>query len=257
MYVTYMISFAFLGFASGYGFSTPCGQLDSHIFEALAVLGKTPAQLRYPNSLPYPNLPAGEDQIPGIEHVVWLMMENHSWDHVYGLLNRTGQDGLPLDSCGRPKTLVPQRYANGSVQQLYEMPNTCDGPSNNPSQNWQSSHQQYNNGSMDGWAIGGEQDKPLAMGYLTNKHLPFLHSIGEIFAINDRFFASCLGQTWPNRMYALGASSRGIIATGQTDVLNVTYPNGIIMNTLDKYNISWASYKSVKPLLFVPTCTKI
>jgi len=35
--------------------------------------------LRQPGSLPHPKLPAGTDTIPQIEHVVVLMMENHSW----------------------------------------------------------------------------------------------------------------------------------------------------------------------------------
>lgn len=243
MYIKPVTFFAFLGVASGYGFNTECGPMDSHMFEALGALGKTPVQLRFPKSIPYPHLPAGKDQIPEIKHVLWLMMENHSWDHIYGLLNRTGNDGFPLDNHGKPNTLVPQRYSNGSTQLLYEMPSSCAGASNGPSQNWQSSHQQLNNGSMDGWAIGGEQDKPVAMGYLTRKHLPFLHSLGETFAINDRFFASCLGQTWPNRMYALGASSRGIIATGQSDDLSkVMYPNGLIFDTLDMHDVSWTNY---------------
>jgi phospholipase C len=34
--------------------------------------------LRKPGSLPYPTLPAGTDTIPQIEHIVVLMMENHS-----------------------------------------------------------------------------------------------------------------------------------------------------------------------------------
>lgn len=236
---------ALAGVAWGLEYETECGPMDGHMFAALGALGKTPAQLRFPGSIPYPDKPAGVDSIPGIEHIVWLMMENHSWDNIFGLLNRTGQDGYPLDSStGEPITLVPQKYNNGSVQLLYEMPNSCGGVNNTPSQNWQSSHQQYNNGSMDGFAVGGEQDKPQSFGYFTPRHLPFMHSLGETFALNDRFFCSCLGQTWPNRMYALGASSRGVIATGQDDaVAAATWPNGIIFNTLDALNISWISYR--------------
>ncbi|KIV87492.1 hypothetical protein PV11_03034 [Exophiala sideris] len=232
--------------AWGYEYETVCGPMDNHMFAALGALGKTPVQLRFPGSIPYPDKPAGVDSIPGIEHIVWLMMENHSWDNIYGLLNRSGQDGFPLDSkTGEPITLVPQKYNNGSVQLLYEMPNSCGGVNNGPSQNWQSSHQQFNNGSMDGFAVGGEQDKPQSFGYFTPRHLPFMHSLGEQFALNDRFFCSLLGQTWPNRMYALGASSRGVIATGQTDaVAAATWPTGIIFNTLDAHNISWTAYSN-------------
>ncbi|KAJ6103497.1 hypothetical protein N7486_005924 [Penicillium sp. IBT 16267x] len=78
-------------------------------------------------------------------------MENHSWEHAFGLLKRRENDGFPLDDCGKPMTLMPQHYANGSTQLLCEMPITCAGATNGPSQNWQTSDQQYNNGSMNGW----------------------------------------------------------------------------------------------------------
>ena len=41
-------------------------------------------KLRPPNSLPHPNLPAGTDTLPHVEHVVILMMENHSFDDHFG-----------------------------------------------------------------------------------------------------------------------------------------------------------------------------
>ncbi len=54
--------------------------------------------LRKPNSRPYPHLPAGTDTIPQIEHIVVLMMENHSYDNRLGMLNRHGADGFRLAS---------------------------------------------------------------------------------------------------------------------------------------------------------------
>src|ERR1700722_8013726 len=53
-------------------------------------------RLRQPGSLPYPDLPAGTDTIPQIEHVVVLMMENHSYDNRLGMLFRRGADGFRL-----------------------------------------------------------------------------------------------------------------------------------------------------------------
>ena len=43
-------------------------------------------RLRQPGSLPYPQLPAGTDTIPRIQHIVVLMMENHSYDNKLGML---------------------------------------------------------------------------------------------------------------------------------------------------------------------------
>src|SRR6201995_3932480 len=58
---------------------------------------------RKPGSLPYPDLPSGTDTIPQVEHIVVLMMENHSYDNKLGLLCRRGADGFRVDSHGRPR----------------------------------------------------------------------------------------------------------------------------------------------------------
>ena len=73
--------------------------------------------LLQPGSRPYPHLPAGTDTLPQIEHIVVLMMENHSFDDHLGTLGRgdgltLGSDGKPVnynpDPAGRLRPLVPQ-----------------------------------------------------------------------------------------------------------------------------------------------------
>jgi phospholipase C len=215
-------------------------QLDAQQIAALRVLGKEPVDFRLPGSLPNPALPAGTDLLPGIEHIVMIMQENHSWDNIWGTLDRPDTDGLQLDVKTK-KPIVTQKYANGSIQHAYQMPETCQPTANGPTQNWLSSHEQYNNGSMDGFVIGGGI-KPIAMGYFVEEQLPFTHSIGKTFPIGDRFFCSVLGQTWPNRMYLIGATSMGVVNTGQVDDIGLIPPGGTIFNTLDKFNISWENY---------------
>src|SRR5262250_3188941 len=48
---------------------------------------ETASSSRQPGSRPYPDLPAGTDTIPKIEHIVVLMMENHSYDNKLGMLS--------------------------------------------------------------------------------------------------------------------------------------------------------------------------
>ncbi len=50
---------------------------------------------------PQPAMAIGTDCLPPIEHIVILMMENHSYDNYLGLLGDRG-DGLPLDEHGLP-----------------------------------------------------------------------------------------------------------------------------------------------------------
>ena len=61
--------------------------------------------LRLPNSLPHPHVPPGTDMLPDVEHVVILMMENHSFDDHFGRLGRG--DGLKVAADGSPLNYNP------------------------------------------------------------------------------------------------------------------------------------------------------
>src|SRR3954466_4883718 len=64
-------------------------------------------RIRKPGSQPFPKLREGEDTMPQVEHIVVLMMENHSFDNFFGMLprrfrSRRDVDGLPLNRKGHP-----------------------------------------------------------------------------------------------------------------------------------------------------------
>src|SRR5579859_4367862 len=107
----------------------------------------TTANLRPPDSLPDPRLPAGTDTIPQIEHVVVVMMENHSYDNHFGMLRRAGADGFRLGFDGKP--LASNPYPDGRVQHAFRMPTTCQ-LNGHPAQDWLASHVQYADGRLDG-----------------------------------------------------------------------------------------------------------
>ena len=65
------------------------------------------APRRKPDSLTFPKAPEGTDTIPQIEHIVVLMMENHSYDDYLGMLGRG--DGFRLDRDGRADGRQPGR----------------------------------------------------------------------------------------------------------------------------------------------------
>ena len=82
-----------------------------------------PGPLRQPGSLPFPRLPPGTDTIPQIEHIVVLMMENHSFDNRVGMLDRHDVDGFRLGRDGLPTATNP--YPDGTIQHAFRMPTTC------------------------------------------------------------------------------------------------------------------------------------
>ena len=163
---------------------------------ALRALGRT--ALRAPGSRPFPNLPAGADTMPGIQHIVVLMMENHSYDNLFGMLGRG--DGFTLGPDGLPTATNP--YPNGQLQHAFRMPTTCQLPSQ-PSQEWQATHTAYDGGKMDGFvrakvSQGSSQiSGGVAMGYWTGEDLPFTYSLAQAFPVGDRWFSSVLSQTTP------------------------------------------------------------
>src|SRR5258707_14470430 len=64
-----------------------------------------------PDARPQPTMRTGSDCLPQIQHIVILMMENHSYDNYLGMLAGRG-DGLPLYDHGLPS---PAEAAGGGA----------------------------------------------------------------------------------------------------------------------------------------------
>src|SRR2546421_1224502 len=113
------------------------------------------APLRLPGSRPFPDRPAGVPQpdlapeLANIDHIIIVMMENHSFDNYFGMLpyqvpSRAGQvDGWPsLAADGRPT--VTQTDPSHDTYQAFPSPNACQPK--DVSQSWNSSHLAYDGG---------------------------------------------------------------------------------------------------------------
>jgi phospholipase C len=72
--------------------------VPSHLGSMLDAASRS--TLRHPGSLPFPHRAVGTDQIPQIEHIIIVMMENHSYDNYLGMLGRG--DGFTLGRRHRP-----------------------------------------------------------------------------------------------------------------------------------------------------------
>jgi phospholipase C len=143
-----------------------------------------------------------------VDTIVVVMMENRSFDHSFGALSlvegRADIDGLVpgihnLTSSGG--VITPQAADVGCIA--------------DPPHGWDSSHRQFNNGACDGFVTEYERtegrDAPhRCMDYLPRTLQPASFALGEQFAICQRWFASVMGPTWPNRFYLLAASSHGV-----------------------------------------------
>ncbi len=198
-----------------------------------------PKPVRPPGSLPHPKLPAGTDTIPKIDHIVVVMMENHSYDNYLGMLGRG--DGFELDRRGHPTAANPDDQ--GNLVRAFPMPSTCQ-LERAPGQNWNASHIQYDDGRNDGFV---RASGPVSMGYWTKDDLPFYYGLARTFPLCDRWFGSCLGQTYPNRRFLLTGTAHGLVSTDVSKILAPSPPNGLILDQLNAHGIGWRNYYSDLP----------
>jgi phospholipase C len=211
-----------------------------------------------PGPLPRPALPPGTDLLPQIEHIVVLMMENHSYDNYLGMLQGRG-DGFPLGPDHEPDAY--NYGADGDAVRAFHQP-SAHQRLGVPSQSWHACHVQWGEGKCDGFVTSAQdvlaEDStdaaahgPIAaavasagMGYWSESDLPFYYGLARTFPVADRWFSSCLGPTFPNRRFLIAGTAHGLIDDSPYDLLDYP-PAGTIFDMLTKYGISWANYHPV------------
>ncbi len=82
------------------------------------------------------------------------------------------------------------------------------------------------------------------MAFYNQRELPFYYDLAQEFALSDRYFASVLGPTFPNRSYAVAATSFGHLTTSDAFPPPGGYKpiTGTIFDLLDKHGVTWANY---------------
>ena len=189
--------------------------------------------------------------------------------------DHTCVDGL---NCRQPRGggVLKCRNSNksntkGRVKAFHEM-SYCTGPDLDHS--WDGTHREVNfrhpnktlksprnNGFVLQNALTELPDQAVthdAMGYYTDVDLPFYYSLAQTFAISDRYFASVLGQTFPNRAYFAAGTSFGHLTTSEIlggSARGYKPINGTIYDLLDLHDVSWTDYFSDLPysLIFAPS----
>jgi phospholipase C len=191
---------------------------------------------------------AGAESLAQIQHIVVLMMENHSYDNYLGMLAGRG-DGFALGADGRPDAANPSN--SGVPVQLRHSPSVLqqDGV---PSQSWHASHLQYAGGACDGFVRSLEDQLPqfdstAGMQYWTESELPFYYGLARTFPLATRWFSSCLGPTFPNRRFLISGTAHGLLDDLPFGMID--YPEaGTIFDHLDAHGISWVNYHHVPQL---------
>ncbi len=199
--------------------------------------------------------PAGRVSVPDsrelenlakIEHIVVLMLENRSFDHMLGYLSlsggRTDIDGL---KGSESEVYAGQGYAVHHLEQTVghsELEDPCHSPGCVDEQlggGFVSSYAHY----VSGWeAKNGPPiipaDPGYVMGYYDATDLPVFDHLANEFCVCDRWFSSVPGATWPNRLYSLTGAAAG----SRDDVEPPLYNRASFVRFLDRANVDWRWY---------------
>jgi hypothetical protein len=158
---------------------------------------------------------AAREALQRIEHIVVVMMENRSFDHMLGYLSLTGRDDVdglqpgfknkyrgkdyPIHHLERRKLEHdedPDHSGKGVERQL------ADG-----NQGFARSH--IESRTEEDRDVLAASDRIVVMGYYDATDVPTYDHLAENFCVCDRWFSSVPGATWPNRLYAVTGQSQG------------------------------------------------
>ena len=196
--------------------------------------------------------------LDSIDHIVVLMLENRSFDHMLGFLKRedaridglSGGETIP-SAPGSPGSHLVQvsddalavnpgpdpGHAIGDVrEQIYGGPG-ADFPST---------------GANDGFVVNYARrtavpaDADAIMRCFAPEHVPALATLARQFALCDGWFSSLPGPTWPNRIFVHAGTSAGHVDNGFR-----IYHVPTIFERLEAARRSWRIYHHDVPQTLV------
>jgi phospholipase C len=207
---------------------------------------------------PEQRIPAPTDaaaaRLAAVDHIVVVMLENRSFDHMLGFLSLPGalggRDRADVDGLRSPDSNF--NLHDGTRYPIHHLEQTkFQGEAEDPD---------HSGGSVDEQLAGGGQgfvdnfarisatrarqlnvpvpDPGLVMGYYNADDLPVYDHLAAEYCVVDRWFSSVPGATWPNRLYALAGQAAG----SRDDVSPPLYELPTFVRHLDEANVDWRWY---------------
>src|SRR5215831_4423831 len=192
-----------------------------------------------------------EGNLQNVNHIIVVMQENHSFDNYFGALPYvpggpyhagpcSKNDHLCVDglSCtqsasGELRCSNSNLDDDGSTAFSFHEPHYCTGP--DLDHEWPGSHLEANFSDPAGTLAASPNDGFVrqndateqpdhgvetptdddTVGFDAQADLPCYYRLAQTFAIDDRYFSSVVGPTFPNRAYAAAATSFGHLTTNE------------------------------------------
>lgn len=239
------------------------GMNRREFFAKVAAVGGTAFLASWANPIidrAYAADPGGSGSLDDIEHFVFFMQENRSFDHYFGTLQGVRGFDDPSDAW-KQRGWAPNV---GPTKTGYTMPfrlDTTRGPSldgeciNDPDHSWAGLHAAWNGGRNDGWlpmSINsvGPANGPALMGYYERGDIPVHYELADAFTLCDNYHASVIGPTDPNRLYWMSASidpdgvAGGPLLETPTQLPKFTYSWRTMPENLRDAGVSWKIYNN-------------
>jgi phospholipase C len=200
------------------------------------------------------------NQLPSINHIVQLMLENRSFDHMLGFLypksdNFEGLTGSESNT-----------DASGNAVTVYQIDHTAQGayfmPGADPGEGYSNTNEQLfdsgkppspptatNTGFVTNFADAIAYDQRSGrsaqagttasdiMGVFPPAALPVLSGLAAGFAVCDHWYSSVPTETFPNRAFACAATSQGHMNDATA---SFTVPT--IFGLMTQHGLSWKIY---------------
>jgi phospholipase C len=196
---------------------------------ATAVVASEPATPVRAQADPGGDLIVPSQGIQNLDHFVFVVMENRSFDHYFGTF--PGAEGIPRDSQGRFKVCIPNPYLGGKCQKPWHDRTVFDkgGPHNRRASNISIEGTGVGGKSMSGFiqaqkvlysicrahptkkacrkAKNGPNGQPDVIGFHNAREIPNYWRYAKRYLLQDHMFAPTDSWTLPSHLYMVSAWS--------------------------------------------------
>ena len=205
-------------------------------------------------------LDAAVKALDRIDHIVVLMLENRSFDHMLGYLRLSGRrpelDGLVPEMANAYHDQSGKfPHFDGLSFPVHELLDTRMKKSQDPPHGGSSVDKQLANDNggfvqtyMDERGGPTEVHPGDVMGYHSERHLPVYDHLSEKFCICDRWYSSVPGSTFPNRLYSMAGRAAG---KRENDHPPIYHLPSFFRHLDGVKGVSWATFvHNVTPILW-------
>jgi phospholipase C len=218
--------------------------------------------------------------IDSINHVIFMLQENHSFDNYFGMLNpyrvangwNKGDDGniYNVDGIDDKLTTISNKNDQGDVYSLFKFKTTCI---DDESSAWLESYGDVNRYNflttrpilMDGFVHTAEGfanscNQPgascsgsftdtagqRAMGYYDQDFLNYYYYMASQFAVSDRWFSPVSSKSISNRIATFtGGTTEGLVQDPENNDKLTQLQTKTIFQELNQAKVSWKIYYTV------------